>query len=351
MSSGSLPEISVNSHNGVNMLSKSFLKEVETIHKDTNSGAAKIAEKCLTALKRECLRFENLRDKQILKTAIKLLLDTHPMATIESALFPVYSRLTRLTTPSNFEDEDPKAVIELIFATRLEQMRIGEKNTINTLVNTIKDKKSLLTFSHSSTVITALLQLAGEGYMDKEIYVLESRPLKEGERTAYSLANAGFKKTHLGIDFAVNEFSEKAEIAVLGADMIHNGLVLNKIGSATIAKLFQMQSKEVIVAASPSKICLQALIDPDQDMDHPWLPTIPHRNVKEITKISSPNLVIWNKYFEIIKPEWISSLIMDCNQFFPPISNGLSEFLEKSTILFEVKQIKETWHDVDFTMV
>ncbi len=331
------------------MLSKSFLKEVEIIHKDTHSGAAKIAEKCLTALKRECLRFENKLDRQILKTGIKLLLDTHPMATIESALFPVYSRLTRLTTPNNIRDEDPKAIIELIFATRLEQMRIGEKNTINTLVNTLKDKDSLLTFSHSSTIITALLQLAGEGYTDKEIYVLESRPLKEGERTAYSLANAGFRKTHLGIDFAINEFSENAEIAVLGADLIHNGLVLNKIGSATIAKLFQMQSKEVIVAASPSKICLQALIE--QDNDNPWLPTIPHRNVKEITNISSPNLVIWNKYFEMIKPEWISSLIMDCNQFFPPISEGLTEFLEKSSIQFEVKQIKETWHDVDFTMV
>ena len=91
------------------------------------------------------------------------------MATIESALLPVYSRLTRLTTPSMIKEEDPKAVIELIFATRLEQMRIGEKNTINTLVDTLKDKESLLTFSHSSTVITALLQLAGEGYTDKEI--------------------------------------------------------------------------------------------------------------------------------------------------------------------------------------
>ena len=334
------------------MLSKSFLKEVEIIHKDTQSGAAKIAEKCLTALKMECLRFENRIDKQNLKTAIKLLLDTHPMATIESALFPVYSRLTQLKTPDNFKEEDPKVVIELIFATRLEQMRIGEKNTINTLVKTIKDKKSLLTFSHSSTVITALLQLAGEGYTEKEIYVLESRPLKEGERTAYSLANAGFKKTHLGIDFAINEFSEKAEIAVLGADLIHNGLVLNKIGSATIAKLFQIQSKEVIVAASPSKICLQALMQ-DQAMkeDHPWQPTIPHRNVKEITKISSPNLVIWNKYFEIIKPEWISSLIMDCNQISSPISKGLAEFLEKSSILSEVKRLKETWYDVDFTTV
>ncbi|UCE12606.1 MAG: hypothetical protein JSV04_10475 [Candidatus Heimdallarchaeota archaeon] len=330
------------------MLSKSFLKEVEAIHNDTHSGAAEIASDCLDTLKRECLRLSTRLDRSILKTAISLLLDTHPMATIENALLPVFLQLTNLLEPGGIQQGDPKAAIEVVFATRREQMRIGEKNTIETLVKVLQEKKSILTFSHSSTVTTALLQLARDGYRDKEIYILESRPLREGKRTAQTIATAGFKKIHLGIDLAVNEFSQNTELAVLGADMIHpNGQVLNKIGSATIAHLFHMRSKELIVAASPSKICLRGLINHDQD----WHPVIPHRDPKEITTISSPNLVIWNKYFEIIDPDCITSLVMDRHQFPSPIEKPLKEFLKSSVIKSQLDTLREIWHDVDFTMV
>ncbi len=329
------------------MLSKTFLKEVEFVHNDKQSGAAKISEATLLILKRECLKLGKDLNRSILKTAIQLLLDTHPMATIENALLPIYLRLTQLIKSGGLQKEDSKAAIELIFATRREQMRISEKNTIETLTNALQDKSTILTFSHSSTVNTALLHLAGEGYRDKEIFVLESRPLKEGERTALSLANAGFKKIHLGIDFAVNEYSEQAEVAVLGADMIHsNGQVLNKIGSATIAHLFHTKSKEVIIAASPSKVCLRGIINSNRD----WHPLIPHRDSKEITKISSPNLIVWNRYFEIIQPELISYLIMDCYKFPAPISRQLESFLKEEPIISLRKELQELWHEVDFTI-
>ncbi|MFX1282480.1 MAG: hypothetical protein ACFFB5_02455 [Promethearchaeota archaeon] len=323
------------------MLSKTFLKEVEFVHNDKQSGAAKISEATLLILKRECLNLGNKLNSSILKTAIQQLLDTHPMATIENALLPIYLKLTQFIKSGGLQKEDSKAAIELIFATRREQMRIGEKNTIETLTKILQDKYTILTFSHSSTVTTALLQLAGGGYHDKEIFILESRPLKEGERTALSLANAGFEKIHLGIDFAVNEFSRQAEVAVLGADMIHsNGQVLNKIGSATIAHLFHTKSKEVIIAASPSKVCLREMIDSNSD----WHPIIPHRDPKEITKISKPNLTVWNRYFEIIQPEFISYLIMDCHKFAAPVSKQLKRFLEKDPIFSLRKELQELWH-------
>ncbi len=330
------------------MLSKSFFKEVEAIHNDTQSGAAKIAEDCLITLKRECLRLGTKLDRINLKPAIQLLLDTHPMATIENALLPVFLKLTRLIESGGIQNGDPEAAIELVFASRREQMRIVEKNTIETLKKILQDKNSILTFSYSSTITTALLQLAREGFHDKEIFILESRPLREGEKTAESLVNAGFRKVHLGIDFAVNEFSDYAETAVLGADMIHpNGQVLNKIGSATIAKLFHIRSKEVIVAASSSKICLKTIVEEN----HEWSPVIPNRNLKEITSISDSSLVVWNKYFEVIQPKWISSLIMDRYQFYKPISIQLKKFLEQNPISAQVREIKEIWDDADFTMI
>ncbi|MFX0149429.1 MAG: hypothetical protein ACFFAJ_01485 [Candidatus Hodarchaeota archaeon] len=330
------------------MLSKAFLKEVEAIHRDTKSGAAKIAEECLSALKQESLRIIADLDSPTLKTAIQLLLDTHPMATIENALLPIYVRLTQLLESGKLKLGDPKATINLVFSTHLNQLRICEKATIQTLVNHLEKRDSLLTFSHSSTVIKALLQLAREGFKDKEIFVLESRPLNEGERTAHSLANVGFKKVHLGIDFAVNEFAEKSETAVFGADMVHsNGQILNKIGSATIGKLFYMQSKEVIVAASSSKICLRGIINQNEA----WHPVISHRNSSEVSSISGPNLLVWNKYFEIIQPEFITSLIMDQHHFPAPITENFEAFLKNEAFSKRIEEIRKLWYDVDFTLV
>lgn len=343
-----LPELTVKKNVGLTVLSKAFLKDVEGIQKDAQSGAAKIAEECLSALKRECLRINTVLDSSILKTAIQLLLDTHPMATIENALLPIYVRLSQLLKSGRLKQGDPRATINLVFSTHRDQLRFCEKATIQTLAGFLKQKDSLLTFSHSSTVIKALLQVAREGYRGKEIFVLESRPLNEGERTAHSLTNSGFKKVHLGIDFAVNEFIDNAEVAVFGADMVHsNGQILNKIGSATIAKLFYMQSKEVIVAASSSKICLRGIINQDED----WHPVISHRNPNEVTSISSPNLEVWNKYFEIVQPDFITSLIMDQYHFRAPIITEITKFLKNETFSKRIEEIRNLWYNVDFTIV
>jgi translation initiation factor 2B subunit (eIF-2B alpha/beta/delta family) len=327
------------------LLSKFFLKEVESIHNDTQSGAAEIAEQCLNTLKNECLRINTILDRTKLKMAVQLLLDTHPMATIENALLPVFLRLINIIEPDGIQNGDPEAAIELLFATRREQMRIGELNTVEKLTKVLQEKQSILTFSHSSTIIKALLKLAKDGFYDKEIFVLESRPLKEGERTALSLAKSGYKKVHLGIDFTIDEFSKHAEMVVLGADTIYpSGQVLNKIGSATIAKIFHMRSKEVIIAASPSKICLRAIISKNQERNG----RIPNRSSKEISSFSAPNLEIWNKYFEIIQPDYISSLIMDCYQLHSPISKHISRFLETNQLIEQIRSFEEIWNDVKF---
>ncbi|MHA1207496.1 MAG: hypothetical protein ACTSSO_08015 [Candidatus Hodarchaeales archaeon] len=326
------------------MISKTFLRDVRIIHEDTRSGAAKIAQNCLIALKQECLVSGSQLNRRLLKELIQLLLDTHPMATIENALLPIFISLDKHINSDTYKKRDPKPVIEMIFAARREQLRIGEKYTRETLIDTLKDVDSLLTFSHSSTVINALLELAKDGLTDKSIYILESRPLKEGERSARTLANVGYKNVYLGIDFAVNEFSEQAEVAVMGADMIHmDGRVLNKIGSTTIAKLFHEMRKEVIIAASMSKICMRSKFEEDQD----WIPSIPQRNPKEITRFNHPNLTIWNKYFEIIPPELVSLLILDKHKFYKPIEAQLKEFIEQSKLTDQIDILLRSWKTCD----
>ncbi|MHA1973520.1 MAG: hypothetical protein ACTSW1_11035 [Candidatus Hodarchaeales archaeon] len=328
------------------MLSKTFLKNVETIHNDTQSGASKIAIDCLNTLKYECIRLNSVLNESILKTAIQLLLDTHPMATIENALLPVYIRLIDLINSGGIQSEGS---IEMIFATRKEQMRVGEQNTIKTLSKELEDKQSILTFTHSSTVLNSLLQLAKEGYTNKTIYILESRPLREGERTAYTLANAGYEEVNLGIDFALNDFANLAEVTVMGADMIQNtGFILNKLGSATIAKMFNDLSKEVIIGASLAKICLLGIINEKKVRNL----VIPHRNPKEVSSINHPNLKVWNRYFEKVDLELVSTLIMDNYRFTAPISDRLTEFILKNPLFSsQLKVLRNLWEKADYTFV
>jgi len=326
------------------MISKTFLRDVKTIHDDTHNGAAKIAQNCLIALKQECLVSSSQLTRSFLKEMIQLLLDTHPMATIGNALLPIYISLDKLISSETFRKRDPKPSIEMIFAARREQLRIGEKYTQETLIKELRDKDSILTFSHSSTVNNALLELSKEGLTDKKIYILESRPLKEGGKSARILAGAGFKNVHFGIDFAVNEFSEHAEVAVLGADMIHmDGRILNKVGSTTIAKIFNEMNKKVIIAASMSKICLRSKFEEDQG----WMPNIPHRKPREVTRMKHPNLTVWNKYFEIIPAKLVSLLVLDKHKFHKPIELQLNEFIEKSKLLDQVEILQQSWKTCD----
>ncbi|MFW9855604.1 MAG: hypothetical protein ACFFFG_11110 [Candidatus Thorarchaeota archaeon] len=331
------------------MLSNSFVKDVDKIRRDTASGAAKIAEDCLQTLKRECVRRPILSlNRSLLKTAIQMLLNTHPMATIENALFPVYLRLAEILRAN--ENSNRRGVVEMVFNTHIDHLRQGEKRTINTLAEILRPIDKLLTFSYSSTVIKALLQLASSEDHDKDIYVLESRPLKEGERTARTLANAGFNVT-LGVDFAVNEFSQQVTTAVLGCDTIHthNGNILNKIGSATIAQVFNTQSKDVIVAGSFSKVCLSGLLfshDPTWDMP------ITERNPKEVSSIVGPNLVVWNKYFELIPPEYVTLLVLDKFEIPSPITDHIPKFVEKNYgVASHIDDLREVWLGAEYSVV
>jgi translation initiation factor 2B subunit (eIF-2B alpha/beta/delta family) len=217
------------------LLSEKFLKEVNLLHKDTQSGAAQIADKSLVIMQKECILAGDGLNLKILKKATQLLLDTHPMASLENALFPICVQLKQNIKNREIMNDNFPQLINSVFKSHRDQLKIFEERTIETLYNHIKTKKSILTFSYSDTIISTMNKLSENGYCDKEIYILESRPLKEGEKTAILLSEIGFSKIHLGIDFAVKKFVDKSDLALLGADTIYpDGRILNKIGSINL---------------------------------------------------------------------------------------------------------------------
>ena len=309
------------------LVSKEFLKEINLLHKDTRSGAAIIASKSLSILQKECKKAGEGFNLEILRKAIQLLLKTHPMASLENALIPIYVQFEQVIKNREIVNKNIYKLLNTIFDAHREQMKVLEEKTIETLYKYLREKESILTFSHSSTISSAIMNLSKNGYCDKEIYVLESRPLKEGEKTAMLLSKLGFNKIHLGIDFAVKEFVDKVDLALLGADTIYpDGTILNKIGSATIAELCHYSSKEVIVAASSSKISLLSI---KTDKAYPG---IPNRNPREISSRSDSKVKIWNRYFELVDSKFISTLILNGNSFSSPIIQPLTEFIKSKNL-------------------
>jgi translation initiation factor 2B subunit (eIF-2B alpha/beta/delta family) len=138
----------------------------------------------------------------------------------------------------------------------------------------------------------------------------------------------------------VKKFVDKSDLALLGADTIYpDGRILNKIGSATIAKLCHFKSKEVTVAASSSKISLKSMRD-NVNNDIPKI-IIPDRNPKEISTHSDRKVTIWNKYFELVNPKFISTLIMNENCFSSPITNGLKEFIKRKNLALLANPLRD----------
>ncbi len=312
---------------GFLLVSKEFLKEIDHLHKDTRSGAAKIASKGLSILQKECIKAGDGFNLEIIRNALQLLLNTHPMASLENALIPIYVQLEQIIKNREIVNKDTLKLLNTIFNAHREQMKILEEKTVETLSNYLREKESILTFSHSSTISSALINLSKNGYCDKEIYVLESRPLKEGEKTAMLLSKLGFNKIHLGIDFAVKEFVDKVDLVLFGADTIYpDGKILNKIGSATIAELCHYRSKEVIVAAASSKISLLS-----KKSDKAYV-CITNRDPEEISGRLDSKVKIWNRYFELVDPKFISTLILNGNLFYSPIIQPLTKFIKSKNL-------------------
>jgi len=91
----------------------------------------------------------------------------------------------------------------------------------------------ILTFSYSSSVLAVLLA-AQARQIPLQVLCTEGRPMLEGRRFAQRLAQAGVP-VRFGVDAAVSTFASQASLALLGADSLTAGGVMNKLGTTGVA--------------------------------------------------------------------------------------------------------------------
>jgi translation initiation factor 2B subunit (eIF-2B alpha/beta/delta family) len=182
--------------------------------------------------------------------------------------------------------------------------------------------------SFSSTIFNLLKKNKD---FELELFVLESRPLLEGRKTAIFLSQ--YFKTTLVIDAAMGKFLEQTDLVLIGIDSIlRDGSIINKIGSYPLTALSKLKNIDVFVVGDSFKYNLRS---------HYGYETLIEKKLSsEVFDVNEDtNIDVLNYYFEVIPSEYISGIISDLGIL------SIQEFIERVKNLLPIDWFKNFIND------
>jgi len=174
-------------------------------------------------------------------------------------------------------------------------------------------KLSIMLISYSSTITKLLKKIKG---IDFSFYILESRPLLEGRRTA-NLLSSDFE-INLISDSAMGKFVNEVDLILIGIDSIlKDGSIINKIGSYPLTCIGKANDKDVYAVGDSFKYNVKSHYG--QEI------IIESKPIYEIysDKIKNELFNVHNYYFDITPPQYLNGIISDLGILSVP------EFLDK----------------------
>lgn len=266
---------------------------VAPLRADVVSGAAVVARTAAEVVRRVAVRVpadstDELREA-LGSVAIRIL-DAQP------AMAPLVALCTRaleaLEDAGSLEDARRAAAHEAeAFRDDIER---GTRAAARAAARELPNRGTVLTLSSSSTVRAALLERADRGALD--VVCLEGRPMKEGRATAEALARAGIPTVY-AVDAAAASLVPRADLVLMGADSVGDRGIVNKIGSAVLARLASERDVPVLVATDRTKLLPPGFpqgVDDDRPADEVWR--------------APAGVRVWNRYFEVVPAAWVSAV-------------------------------------------
>jgi translation initiation factor 2B subunit (eIF-2B alpha/beta/delta family) len=168
----------------------------------------------------------------------------------------------------------------------------------------IENNDVIYTHCHSTNVINALIYSKKKG-KKFEVYNTETRPLFQGRKTAKELKAAGIKVT-MFVDSAINvaltsnQKTKDVDKIFLGSDALIKKGIINKVGSATIAKLARLEKIPLYIVADSWKYSSHRINLEQRDFHEVW---------KKIPKNSE--IKIRNPAFELVPRKYIKGIITE----------------------------------------
>jgi translation initiation factor 2B subunit (eIF-2B alpha/beta/delta family) len=196
---------------------------------------------------------------------------------------------------------------------RISRINALENNFHEFLNQYAKSHFKLMLISYSSTIVNLLTKFKNYSL---ELYVLESRPLFEGQKTAEFLSQ--YFKTHLIIDAAIGKYIDQIDFVLIGVDSIlKDGSIINKIGTYPLALLARINEIGVYAVCDSYKYNLRSHLGESV--------LIEEKPAKEVynKKVINNFLEIHNYYFDITPSQYITKIISNLGIL------DIKDFLEK----------------------
>ena len=259
---------------------------IDTIRSDNTSGAAELARTAAIAV----LEWIDQTASMPLHAWKKELLAIAPgLYMAQPAMAPLFNLVNDilLAVESTAFQEEPQPCVRGAVQSFLEQLtHMNEPMTMATL-GLLPPGARILTFSYSSSVL-AVLREAHARQRLSAVLCTESRPILEGQRLTRDLARAGIA-VELGVDAAIATFTERADMALVGADSITVHGVINKLGTTSLALACRHTGTPCYVVADRHKWFPAGAVAPTSSQLKPAV---------EIWSDPPAGVTIWNAYFE-----------------------------------------------------
>jgi translation initiation factor eIF-2B subunit delta len=156
----------------------------------------------------------------------------------------------------------------------------------------------ILTYSYSSSVLTVLLEAYARQHLSA-VFCTESRPMLEGQRLTRELRKTGMA-VEFGVDAAIATFTERAHVALVGADSITVQGVVNKLGTTGLALACRHAGIPCYVVGDRQKWIPAAAAMPEFGQLKPE---------GEVWRDPPAGVTIRNTYFECTPMELFSGII------------------------------------------
>ncbi|MBN1401120.1 MAG: hypothetical protein JXA74_09800 [Anaerolineae bacterium] len=281
------------------MAKERWQTRIEQLSQDNRSGAAEIASVALDVLidaVGDSMPSGAISYRHWLLRLGRQLVAAQPSMAV---LFRLVNDMLWATDEAVGAPEMRQMALDYLQARRAESATALEALVV-TAVEHLQRHETILTYSRSSTVVRILSALAGRR---RGLCVLcgEGRPMLEGQTLASELGWAGIQ-VRLGVDMALFGWLPEATALLLGADSLMVTGLVNKLGTAPLARAAYDLEIPVIVATTTDKflpndyVIRQNLRDGDPD---------------EIMPVSSENITVLNPYFDVTPLDVLTAVITE----------------------------------------
>ena len=276
----------------------SFARAIAGLAADNHSGAAQIAARAADILL-QCVNTEESSSPDIFRQ--ELLVTGWAIIKAQPAMAPLVNLVNTVMWKIEGQQTHDGLRQAVISATEQfkRQLRNHSSRVAENALALISDGSTIVTLSHSSTVQHALLhtQRAGRRF---SVICAESRPACEGHETATVLAAHNIPVT-LVVDAAAVVAVSEANMVLVGADLLCNVGLVNKIGTHALALAAQAEAVPLYTLCSSEKFLPPGYPIPEQ---REW-------PLEEIWSDSPRGVTLHNQYFDLTPLKAISGIVTE----------------------------------------